>query len=535
MRFQLVVVLVLVCFCAPVFGDFPVHCEFSQIRGTWLFQLSDYSYSKDVVDNFCQVTSPFPNDNVPLFKTKRIQIGMDSEDPSIAVDLETNKVGTWTLTYDQSFELVFDYVRYLAFFNFTQNGKNVTSYCNQTFTGWFNRIELSAPRFGCLRAQLISQSKGNKIEIQDEEGTAKRIQEEFVDSVHVYNHHEHYAPLYNTKLQESPFPYENPALVQYINQQQRGWVAGPALHARGKTVGQVQKMSGTPLASFRIAAQRKHMNMMRRFGVKKNQNLNRKDDFPTNFDWRNVNGRNFVTPIRNQGNCGSCYSFATTAMFEARYLVERGLAVDETSSLIFSPQDIVECSRFSQGCDGGFPEQVSKYGEAWGIGLEKYNNYTGNSTSKCHKWDYDQHYGRIFTTNYFYVDDDGEKGYYGSSTERGMIINILKKGPIAVSIMVYSDFQHYKSGVYRHVQSPSLTSIDTASLPPPHFVITNHVVLVVGYGETEDGDKYWIIKNSWGEGWGMGGFGWIARGSDEIGIESMPISADVVLDNLWNF
>jgi len=217
---RLCLVVLLICFwIAPISGDYPVHCEFPQIRGTWLFQLSDYLYSKDIVDNFCQVTSPFPNDNVPLFKTKTIQIGMDPSDPSIAVDLDTQKIGTWTLTYDQSFEIVFDYFRYFAFFNFTQNGQNVTSYCNQTFTGWFNRIELSAPRFGCLRAQLISQSKGNKINLQEGEGIP------IVDRVHVYNHHEHYAPLYNTKLQESPFPYENPALVQYLNEQQKGWVA----------------------------------------------------------------------------------------------------------------------------------------------------------------------------------------------------------------------------------------------------------------------------------------------------------------------
>lgn len=72
-------------------------------------------------------------------------------------------------------------------------------------------------------------------------------------------------------------------------------------------------------------------------------------NLPTEFDWRNVNGQNFVSPIRNQGTCGSCYAFASMAMLEARVRVESGNAKQP----VFSTQNVVSCSSYSQGCEGG--------------------------------------------------------------------------------------------------------------------------------------------------------------------------------------
>ena len=78
-------------------------------------------------------------------------------------------------------------------------------------------------------------------------------------------------------------------------------------------------------------------------------------DFPPNFDWRNKEGEDFVTPIRNQGSCGSCYSFASMGCLEA------GVAIASNGRIkpIFSPQYIVSCSNYSQGCDGGKERTVN--------------------------------------------------------------------------------------------------------------------------------------------------------------------------------
>ena len=72
---------------------------------------------------------------------------------------------------------------------------------------------------------------------------------------------------------------------------------------------------------------------------------------PDAWDWRNVSGVNYVPSVRNQGNCGSCYAFSAMGMIESRLRV----ATKNNLVVNLSPQDIVSCSSYSQGCEGGFP------------------------------------------------------------------------------------------------------------------------------------------------------------------------------------
>ena len=97
-----------------------------------------------------------------------------------------------------------------------------------------------------------------------------------------------------------------------------------------------------------------------------------------------------------------------------------------------------------------------------------------------------------------------------------MMLALIKNGPIAVGFEVYNDFSAYKGGVYEH------TSLVDRFNP---LELTNHAVLVVGYGVTESGLKYWVVENSWGEDWGENGFFRIRRGTDECAIESMAVEA----------
>ena len=73
------------------------------------------------------------------------------------------------------------------------------------------------------------------------------------------------------------------------------------------------------------------------------------EELPLAFDWRNVDGVNYVSPIRNQKGCGSCYAFGTMAMFEARSRIKS----NNSLQYVLAPQDIVSCSEYSQGCEGG--------------------------------------------------------------------------------------------------------------------------------------------------------------------------------------
>uniref|UniRef100_A0A1I8IVI1 Pept_C1 domain-containing protein n=1 Tax=Macrostomum lignano TaxID=282301 RepID=A0A1I8IVI1_9PLAT len=123
---------------------------------------------------------------------------------------------------------------------------------------------------------------------------------------------------------------------------------------------------------------------------------------PDSWDWRQVNGQSYVSPVRNQASCGSCYSFSSTGMLEARLKILTRNSVNYT----LSEQDVVECSPYSQGCDGGFPYLIAgKYAEDYGMALEECNPYKGQDGVCRTK----QPCRRLFATNYQYVG-----GYYGA-------------------------------------------------------------------------------------------------------------------------
>lgn len=119
---------------------------------------------------------------------------------------------------------------------------------------------------------------------------------------------------------------------------------------------------------------------------------------------------------------------------------------------------------------------------------------------------------RYYTSDYHYVG-----GFYGGCNEALMKHELVHHGPMAVAFEVYHDFIHYGGGIYHH----------TGLMDPFNpFELTNHAVLLVGYGrDPSSGEKFWIVKNSWGTAWGEDGFFRIRRGSDECAIESIAVAA----------
>jgi len=289
---------------------------------------------------------------------------------------------------------------------------------------------------------------------------------------------------------------QSEAVAAAINRQQSSWVAGKYPQMEGLTQEEVLNMKGGPKSRlhFRPRAQQKKPT---------------KESFlPKSFDWRNVDGVNYVSPVRNQGACGSCYAFSSMGMLESRVRI----LTANSRQFTFSPQDIVSCSSLAQGCSGGFPFLIAgRYGKDHGVVEEACSPYTGNDTA-CSTRTCLRH----FTSSYGYVG-----GYYGGCSEETMKEALVTGGPLSVSFEVYDDFTMYKSGVYHHVA--------LLSGPFQPLELTNHAVLLVGYGTDEaTGDDFWIVKNSWGPDWGEDGFFRIRRGTDECGIESMAVEVSVI-------
>jgi cathepsin C len=226
---------------------------------------------------------------------------------------------------------------------------------------------------------------------------------------------------------------------------------------------------------------------------------------PSSWDWRNVRGINFVSPVRNQESCGSCYSFASMGMLEARIRI----LTNNSQTPILSPQEVVSCSQYAQGCEGGFPYLIAgKYAQDFGVVEEACFPYTGTDEPCKLKEDC----FRYYSSDYYYVG-----GFYGGCNEALMKLELVQHGPMAVAFEVHDDFLHYHSGIYHH------TGLRDPFNP---FELTNHAVLLVGYGTDQDtGLDYWIVKNSWGTRWGENGYFRIRRGTDECAIESIAVAA----------
>ncbi|XP_065836254.1 pro-cathepsin H-like [Oscarella lobularis] len=210
-------------------------------------------------------------------------------------------------------------------------------------------------------------------------------------------------------------------------------------------------------------------------------------NLPRSIDWRT---RGIVTPVKNQGRCGSCWTFSTTGALECHH----ALATGDLVSL--SEQNLVDCAgNFdNNGCDGGLPSHAFEYIHYnKGIESEEDYPYVGKD-SKC-KFNLSKVAATVKSSFNITKGDEEE-----------IVRCVALNGPVSIAYDVVKDFSSYKKGVYKSDECHK----DASSV--------NHAVLAVGYGETDDGQKYWIVKNSWGASWGMNGYFWMERGTNMCGL-----------------
>ncbi|XP_067842427.1 dipeptidyl peptidase 1 [Heptranchias perlo] len=434
-----------------VVADTPANCTYEDLLGTWVFHVGQEGQDRNV--DCTKMGRP----------VKSVTVHLQTLD---VAESALGNTGFFTLIYNQGFEVVLGDYKWFAFFKYKKEGSNVTSYCHETLPGWVH--DALGRNWAC-----------------------------FVGKKNTWNVRTNVVPSHKHLLSLSQRPYRsNLDFVKTINTVQKSWKAKVYEEYEKFTILELIRRAGGH--SSRIPRRPRPMPVSE-------ENQKFAESLPESWDWRNVAGVNYVTPVRNQGSCGSCYSFSSMGMLEARVRI----LTNNTQTPILSTQQIISCSQYSQGCDGGFPYLIAgKYAQDFGLVEELCFPYVGMDTpctikKSCY------HY---YISQYYYVG-----GFYGACNEAVMKLELVKNGPVSVAFEVYDDFMYYHEGIYRH------TGLRDPFNP---FEITNHAVLLVGYGsDPQTKENYWIVKNSWGTAWGEDGYFRILRGSDECAIESIAIAA----------
>ncbi|XP_076642385.1 cathepsin L isoform X2 [Halictus rubicundus] len=200
---------------------------------------------------------------------------------------------------------------------------------------------------------------------------------------------------------------------------------------------------------------------------------------PDSVDWRDSGA---VTPVKDQGHCGSCWSFSATGGLEAQHFRATG------SLISLSEQNLIDCSGKygNNGCEGGMIDAAFQYvKDNHGIDTEATYTYEAEN-DKCR---YNPKNSGASDVGFVNIPENDEEKLKAA---------VATIGPISVAIDAsHETFQFYSEGIY---YEPECSSKDL-----------DHAVLVVGYGTDANGDDYWLVKNSWGTTWGNEGYIQMAR------------------------
>ncbi|GBF87788.1 cathepsin Z [Raphidocelis subcapitata] len=216
----------------------------------------------------------------------------------------------------------------------------------------------------------------------------------------------------------------------------------------------------------------------------------KEEELPSTWDWRNANGRNYLSPVRNQHipeYCGGCWAFASTSALADRANIARDGA---WPGAVLSVQNVIDCGS-AGSCNGGDDKLVYSYAFKHGVPTDTCNQYVAhnekcNHKHQCFTCSPNGGCTPLFDYSRLVV---GEHGLVAGRLE--MKAEIYKRGPISCSIEATDELDKYKGGVFAQRLKAD---------PQP-----NHVVSVVGW-TVVDGTEVWITRNSWGEPWGESGF-----------------------------
>ncbi|KAL1528019.1 hypothetical protein AB1Y20_009388 [Prymnesium parvum] len=393
-----------------VLADLPVHCLHHDIAGRWELHIGAPSAEAQRCGAHTpgQTADPMAKAEGVVRPRRLYRVSLVS--PNLAVG-EDGASGFWTMVYDEGFEIRIGGTSYFAFSAFHKSSepannaplapadtKGYASECNRTAAGWY-RANSSAPVWGCYFAlQRARQSSADAVE---------------------------QLAAFEKRKDEGAVTMQRPS------------VSGAGSSATSGQPLQPSTYDASPLKDDGRPRQNESKSFIARSKIDSSPEEMRFASLPREWDWRNVSGVSYLPPVRAQGSCGSCYAISTIAMLESRIAIASG----GRERVHLSVQDVLSCSPYSQGCEGGFPYLVGKYLHDFGVPSEECFPYASPNEVPC-----SQHCAtparRWRAVDYRYVG-----GWYGGCKEVEMMREIYSRGPIVVGFEAHRQLYGYTGGI----------------------------------------------------------------------------------------
>eukprot|EP00123_Amoebidium_parasiticum_P016302 comp23381_c0_seq1/m.38701 comp23381_c0_seq1/g.38701 ORF comp23381_c0_seq1/g.38701 comp23381_c0_seq1/m.38701 type:complete len:497 (-) comp23381_c0_seq1:143-1633(-) len=490
-------ILTLAALCGLALSDVPTDCSRQEVLGKWIFELGSNHNDKSL--------NCF---KYPEFDPEDVYV-VELIEPDMARD-NKGRLGRWTMVYNQGFELFINGQIYFSWFRYhSYSLTNASCWCGQTLTGVYHSDK--GTHWGCFSGRLADPERANIMKWVETtpEGPINSFnppKTRLLPSAPITTWAQTLANLIGL-TPASAHPTDE--FVARINRKANGWRAKKYPKELEDKIRSIISQQTSPLRYVNFT--NPSVPVRRRRNAKELASR-----LPKSWDWRNVSGVNYMSPVRDQSSCGSCFAFASCGIVEAKWRI----ATKNKHQPVLSPQDVLSCSMYAQGCRGGFSYLIAgKWGMDYGFIEEKCNPYQSTDTVPCNN-SATTHCRRYHTRDYYYVG-----GYYGAGNEEDMMVEIVEGGPIAIGYQVFDDFMHYEGGVYHY------TGEFPDSYKKSTYPLVNHAVVAVGYGTDEEtGIPYWIVRNSWSSEWGENGYFRIRRGVNEVHVESLPVTASVDTD-----
>lgn len=382
--------LTLFYLAVPAKADLPVHCLKSEIAGKWEFELTKARKGFNYFKNKCG--HRVPDDESSSYKSMKdnftahatIEASLKKSN-HLDVLNDSSKVlpskeGNWTMVYDEGFEM---HIGTLHFFTFSEyhpdekDSKKYVSNCGKTLVGWYH--DFAKDEYGCVRGKKLD-IKEKELEKDNNEEKIKVLDKEIVKSrflqrkgnkllQHVPISLSHHLNAKGRISEASRFKAEEQSNVEML-------MLSKEFRDHGKILERINNIPKTWTADMHQDFNNTTLHELNRFAARSKSNFGTKNfenpkkskedskdkeksghssddlsDLPKELSWKE-----HLPPIFSQGGCGSCYAISTLAMLSSR------LSIHHKINVTLSVQHAIDCNYYNQGCDGGYPGLVSKFG-----------------------------------------------------------------------------------------------------------------------------------------------------------------------------